>query len=159
MSPKEPQPRLTYEEALALIQGSTSEIDRGLRDRRILKIDGMLQSRTRCPVLSRDSLSLGELRPISNAHLEHILVLILNLIVSDSLQKDNVPVERLCDKLSNEHEIPRGISTQVMAWFGEFDNGKWKLEPQALVRELGLGLLRKNKVSARLRILKELSTY
>lgn len=88
----------------------------------------------------------GELRPISRAYLAQILELILNLLVSLSLPPSAVSVETLTSALADDHEVPRTVSTQVMAWFGEIRGGKWNMEVNDIVREVGLGLLRKHKV-------------
>jgi sister chromatid cohesion protein DCC1 len=55
------------------------------------------------------------------------------------------------DALAGEHEVPRGVSTQVLGWFGEVmregvGGGRWKMDVQSVVREVGLGILRNYKV-------------
>ena len=70
----------------------------------------------------------------------------LNLLVSLSLPPNAVSVEILTSVLADEHEVPRPVSTQVMAWFGEIRDGKWNLDVKEMVMEVGLGIIRNHKV-------------
>jgi len=87
-----------------------------------------------------------ELRPIAPSYLNTLLELMLNLLVSLSMQHRSAPVETLSAALVDGHEISRGISTQIMSWFGEIKDGKWKMDVNAVVREVGLGVLRNHRV-------------
>jgi sister chromatid cohesion protein DCC1 len=75
-----------------------------------------------------------------------VLELILNVLVALSLPHDAARVERLTTALSIDHDVPRHVSTQVMQWFGTIDGGKWVMDVAALVREVGLGILRNHQV-------------
>lgn len=88
----------------------------------------------------------GELRPISPYYLNTILESLLNHLVSSSLAHNSVPVEDLATALEDQYDIRRVISRQVMAWFGDIIDGEWSLDKTAVVREIGLGLLRPYKV-------------
>jgi sister chromatid cohesion protein DCC1 len=70
----------------------------------------------------------------------------LNLLVSLSMQHTSASVEALSAELAQGHEVSRAVSTQVMTWFGEIKDGKWKMDVNAVVREIGLGVLRNHKV-------------
>ncbi|KAF8974485.1 sister chromatid cohesion protein Dcc1 [Flammula alnicola] len=105
--------RFTYQDARAEIQASDAELDKGLKDRRILIIN-------------------NELRPIAPSYLNRLLELILNLLVSLSMKHTSVSVEELSSALADEHEVARGVSTQIMSWF-------------AVVKEVGLGILRNHR--------------
>ncbi|TFK43457.1 sister chromatid cohesion protein Dcc1 [Crucibulum laeve] len=118
--------RFTYEDARAEIQASDVELDCGLKDRRILNVN-------------------GELRPITPSYLNSLLELLLNLLVSLSLPHDAAPVEDISSVLADEHEVSRAVSTQVMSWFGEIYEGKWSMDVQAAMKEVGLGILRNHK--------------
>ncbi|PPR07045.1 hypothetical protein CVT26_005246 [Gymnopilus dilepis] len=118
--------RLTYSKAKEEIQASDAELDRGLKERRILIIN-------------------NELRPIAPNYLNHLLELILNLLVSLSMKHTSISVEELCNALSSDHDVPRTVSTQVMAWFGEISDGRWKMDVESVVKEVGLGILRNHK--------------
>ncbi|CAA7259838.1 unnamed protein product [Cyclocybe aegerita] len=118
--------RLTYEDALLQIQASPGELDAGLRERRILVIN-------------------NELRPMTPIYLTHLLELILNLLVSLSMKHTAAPVERLLSALADEHEVSRAVSIQVMYWFGQIKEGKWAMDVPAIVKELGLGILRNHR--------------
>ncbi|EFI27719.1 hypothetical protein CC1G_00363 [Coprinopsis cinerea okayama7 len=118
--------RFTYEQAQEEIQASDVELDSCLKQRRILVIN-------------------RELRPIAPAYLQNILELILNLLVSLSQPHSNASVEALTSSLSDDHEISRVVSTQVLAWFGEIHAGKWKMDVDEVIKELGLGILRNHK--------------
>ncbi|KAG5342545.1 hypothetical protein C0989_000673 [Termitomyces sp. Mn162] len=83
-----------------------------------------------------------ELRLIAPAYLDHLLELFLNGLVALSLSHESASVEALSSSLADDHEVPRSISTQVMSWFGEIEDGKWKMDVSALTKEVGLGILR-----------------
>ncbi|KII92104.1 hypothetical protein PLICRDRAFT_461184 [Plicaturopsis crispa FD-325 SS-3] len=118
--------RITYDDARAEIQASEDELARGIRERHILILN-------------------GELRPIAPDHLNTILELILNCLVALSLQHDAASVEDLTATLADEHEVPRTVSTQVMEWFGEIQQGLWKMDIRAVATQMGLGILRHHK--------------
>ncbi|KNZ81511.1 Sister chromatid cohesion protein DCC1 [Termitomyces sp. J132] len=115
--------KITYNDALHTIQASDMELDDGLKNRHILNIN-------------------GELRLIAPAYLDHLLELFLNGLVALSLSHESASVEALSSSLADDHEVPRSISTQVMSWFGEIEDGKWKMDVSALTKEVGLGILR-----------------
>ena len=89
---------------------------------------------------------LDELRPIAPAYLNRLLELMLNLLVSLSMKHTSVSVEALSTALADDHEVPRTVSAQVMSWFGELKDGLWKMDAEAVVREVGLGILRNHRV-------------
>ncbi|KAI9068334.1 hypothetical protein FKP32DRAFT_156883 [Trametes sanguinea] len=124
------RPRLTYEAARAMIQASDGELDKGLRDRRVLILK-------------------GELRPIAPSHLTTILELILTNLVSNSLSHSSAPVSTLVSSLEDEHDIRRDVARQVMAWFGSISKQAgtevWEMDADAVVREVGLGILRAHR--------------
>jgi sister chromatid cohesion protein DCC1 len=88
-----------------------------------------------------------ELRPIKPEYLNRLLELILNLLISLSMKYTSVSVEQLSSVLADGHEVPRAVSTQIMAWFGELKDGRWKMDVGSVVRELGLGILRNHRVN------------
>ena len=88
----------------------------------------------------------GYLRPIAPVHLDTILELLLNYLVSLSLSHDAASVEDLVSALVEAHDVPREVSSQVMGWFGQVDEGTWKMDVKAVVAEIGLGILRHHKV-------------
>ncbi|THH32287.1 hypothetical protein EUX98_g1901 [Antrodiella citrinella] len=118
--------KFTYDDARASLQASEMELDRGLRERRVLVLD-------------------GELRPIAPTHLTTVLELLLNYLVSLSLPHSAAPVTDLTLALEDDHEIKPKVTTQVMAWFGQVDDGLWSLNVNAVVKEIGLGILRAYK--------------
>ncbi|KAI0633715.1 sister chromatid cohesion protein Dcc1 [Trametes polyzona] len=122
--------RFTYEDARTKIQASDAELDRGLRDRRVLILK-------------------GELRPIAPSYLTTILELLLTNLVSLSLPYTDAPVTPLLVALEDEHDIRRDVARQVMTWFGKIEEGKvgqtWEMDADAVVREVGLGILRSHR--------------
>ncbi|KAF8165271.1 sister chromatid cohesion protein Dcc1 [Crassisporium funariophilum] len=120
-----PQERYTYQDARKDIQASDAELDMGLKARRILIIN-------------------NELRPIAPSYLTRLLELLLNLLVSLSMQHTSASVESLSSAFV-EHEVPRAVSTQIMVWFGEIKDGKWQMDVKAVVKEIGLGILRDHR--------------
>ncbi|KAG2132008.1 sister chromatid cohesion protein Dcc1 [Suillus bovinus] len=105
---------------------SDAEFFRGLKERRILVLE-------------------GQLRPIAPAHLSTILELLLNYLISLSLSHQAAAVEELVSVLADEHEIPRAVSNQVISWFGDVHEGLWKMDADAVIRELGVGILRHHR--------------
>lgn len=89
----------------------------------------------------------GYLRPIAPVHLNTILELLLNYLISLSLSHEAAPVDDLVSALADEHDIPREVSNQVMSWFGQVEDGTWKMDANAVVAEIGLGIIRHYKVS------------
>ncbi|KAH0827514.1 sister chromatid cohesion protein Dcc1 [Lanmaoa asiatica] len=120
-------PRYSYEQARGEIQASDSELKLGLKERRILVLGGSLP------------------RPIAPVHLSTILELLLNYLISLSLSHDAAPVDDLVSSLVDEHEVPREVSNQVMSWFGQVEEDTWKMDINAVVAEIGLGILRHYK--------------
>ncbi|KAF5387770.1 hypothetical protein D9615_000479 [Tricholomella constricta] len=118
--------KYTYYDALRNIQASDAELDRGLKDRHILNIN-------------------GELRPIAPSYLNRLLELILNGLTALSLSHESASVEILSSSLADEHEVPRVVSTQVMSWFGIIKDGRWKMEVNTFIKEVGLGVLRHHR--------------
>ncbi|KAI1791296.1 hypothetical protein LXA43DRAFT_435172 [Ganoderma leucocontextum] len=117
--------RFTYDDARALIQASDAELDKGF-------------------ATDACSSSKGELRPIAPSHLTTILELLLTSLVSLSLSHAAAPISALVSALEDDHDIRRVITRQVMYWFGRLDddNGTWEMDADAVVREVGLGILR-----------------
>lgn len=72
--------------------------------------------------------------------------MILNCLISHSLPHDRASVERLSSALVDDHEVPRLVSTQVMAWFGSINNGFWTMDVNGIVRQVGLSILRPHSV-------------
>lgn len=118
--------RLTLDEAREMLQASDAEISRGLKDRRVLILN-------------------GELRPIAPTYLLTILELLLNYLVSLSLPHQAASIDQLVNALEEEHEIKRTISMQVMEWFGGLDAGLWIMDVSLVMKEVGVGILRSLK--------------
>lgn len=117
--------KVTYAEARETLQASDIELDRGLRDRRVLILGGYL-------------------RRLAPSYLTTILELLLTNLVSLSLSHEAASVVELCSALDG-HDVSRDVCRQVMAWFGEVADGKWKVNVAAAVKEVGLGILRAYK--------------
>ncbi|KAI0093396.1 sister chromatid cohesion protein Dcc1 [Irpex rosettiformis] len=120
------KPRFTYDDARGILQASDFELEKCLKDRRILVLNGCL-------------------RPIAPSHLTTVLEILLNALVSLSLSHENAPVEDLAASLQEEHDINRDITRQVMQWFGEVADNLWKMDVEATVREVGIGILRAHR--------------
>ena len=92
--------------------------------------------------------SQGALRPLSPSYLHKILELLLMHLVSLSQSRSSASVLELCRSLEYEHEVRREVTLQVMRWFGEVDAADelWKMDVEKVVRQVGLGILRRHKV-------------
>lgn len=53
--------------------------------------------------------------------------------------------EELVSAMADEHEILREVSGQVISWFGLVKEGLWEMDVNAVVAEIGLGILRHYK--------------
>jgi sister chromatid cohesion protein DCC1 len=140
--------RFTYEDAQNEIEASDAELARGIRERRILSINGTFDVTCSIHRAPNTYIPPGQLRPIQPSYLITILELLLNYIVSFSLPPDEAPVEELIHALADQHEISRQVVTQVMSWFGDVQAGLWCVDVNAVLKEIGLGLLREHKVCA-----------
>jgi sister chromatid cohesion protein DCC1 len=92
-------------------------------------------------------LTTGELRPIAPGYLHQVLELLLNVLIALSLPHDAAPVDELVSTLANDHEVAHDVTKQVLSWFGEVDAGKWNMDVKSVVKEIGLNLLRRHRVS------------
>lgn len=60
---------------------------------------------------------------------------------------DWISLKDLADSLANDDSIPREVTEQVFNWFGKnLGEGKWKLEVQDVVKEIGKAVLSEGKV-------------
>ena len=62
------------------------------------------------------------------------------------MKHTSASVETLCSALAENHEVSRVVSTQIMSWFGEIKDGRWNMDIGAVVKEMGLGILRNYRV-------------
>ncbi|KAL5528520.1 DCC1 [Sanghuangporus sanghuang] len=108
------------------LQASDAELEAGLRDMRVLVLN-------------------GELRPMTPGYLNHVLELILNTLVSLSRSTDGAPVLDIIETIQSDHEISPDVSRQVMSWFGRIDSSlsteTWTMDVDAVVRQIGIGIL------------------
>lgn len=74
-----------------------------------------------------------------------MLELLLNCLVSQSLSHEAAPVTELVSSLADE-QISSQVAAQVVAWFGAVEDGRWKMDVDGVMREVGLGILRHHKV-------------
>lgn len=92
----------------------------------------------------------GELRPIAPSYLTTILEALLNTLVSHSLPHTDAPLTSLLVALEEDHEVRRDVTRQILGWFGRINEGElgstWEMDVAAVVREVGLGILRTYKV-------------
>lgn len=89
----------------------------------------------------------GCLRPMTPSYLSRVLELLLNQLVALSVPHSAAPIEDVLASLQDEHQIKREVAEQVMRWFGTIVAGEWSMEAEAVVKEVGLGVLRNHKVS------------
>ncbi|KAG8919857.1 hypothetical protein FRC01_001066 [Tulasnella sp. 417] len=120
--------RFTYNQVRGLVQASDAELERGLREKRVLQMDGYLQS-------------------LPPNELTKIISYILTLIPKHAWSPAAVPLAKLSSELLYEYEVPKTVTRQVCEWFGllEGDEGKekWLIDQQKVVTEVGLGVLQK----------------
>ena len=132
---------------MAEIQASEAELTKALKDRRILLINGsplIPKSLISCPEVIHP---VGTLRPIAASYLSAILELLLNSLVSLHQKHDSASVRVLADTLQDEHDIRLQVTKQVMGWFGDVDEHRWKMDVPSVLKQVGLGILRTYRVS------------
>ncbi|KAI0315138.1 sister chromatid cohesion protein Dcc1 [Amylostereum chailletii] len=122
--------RYTYEQAKSDMQASEQELEDAIKAKHILVMDGAL-------------------RPIAPSYLHTILELLLTYLVSLSQPHQSASVAELAGALEGEHEIRRDVVGQVMRWFGSVEGEgrreRWQMDVAAVVRQVGLGILRHYK--------------
>ncbi|KAG8864458.1 hypothetical protein FRB96_004961 [Tulasnella sp. 330] len=124
--PKKRQ-RFTYDQVRGLIQASDAELDRGLREKHILSVDGNLQA-------------------IPTHQLTQFLTYILNNLVSHHASRTaSIPLKELLDQLQDDHAIAPDVSRQICTWFGDMESGSWTMDVEGVVKEVGLGVLVENR--------------
>ncbi|KAG9014540.1 hypothetical protein FRB95_007221 [Tulasnella sp. JGI-2019a] len=116
--------RFSYAQVRGLVQASDKELDRGLRDKHILSVDGHLQS-------------------IPASQLTQFLTFILTILVSHHSSKTtDISLKDLTDQLQDDHAIAPDVSRQICGWFGDIQPGdKWTMDVEPVVKEVGLGVL------------------
>lgn len=93
----------------------------------------------------------GSLRPITSDYLSRVLELLLNYLVSLSMPHDAASVEDLLAALQDEHQVKREVTEQVMRWYGDINAGLWSVHVEAVLKQVGLGILSHYKVSQKTR--------
>lgn len=76
-----------------------------------------------------------------------MLELLLNALVALSQSHEAASVIELTSALEDDHEIKREVTSQVMSWFGDVILDKWKMDVNAVLKQVGLGILRAYRVS------------
>ncbi|KZT40801.1 hypothetical protein SISSUDRAFT_982864, partial [Sistotremastrum suecicum HHB10207 ss-3] len=120
--------KVTYDDLLADVQASDTELRNALKQSHILSIN-------------------SHLRPIAPAYLTHILVLVLNTLstISSQQTQGKVKIPDITEPLEFQHHIPREVTTQVLEWFGITTNGEWEMDKLEVVKAVGYGTLMKYK--------------
>ncbi|KAH8830482.1 hypothetical protein DL96DRAFT_1593118 [Flagelloscypha sp. PMI_526] len=121
-----PKREVSLDDVRSQIQASEDELLRGLKERRILNLNG----------------SIVYYVPIASEYLLTILETILNLLVSLGLDYKEATISQMCDDMADQHDIPQSISTQVLGWFGQLKDGKWSMDAPEVVRTIGLEILK-----------------
>ena len=128
------------------IQASEAELTKALKDRRILLINGSPSFQIRRYLCPEVNYFVGTLRPIAASYLSTILELLLNSLVSLQEKHNSASVRVLADTLQDEHDIRPQVTKQVMGWFGDADEHRWKMDVPSVLKQVGLGILRTYRV-------------
>lgn len=86
------------------------------------------------------------LRPIAGSYLSTILELLLNSLVSLQQSHDSASVKALADVLQDDHDIRPLVTRQVMGWFGNVSEDRWKMDVPSVLKQVGMGILRAYRV-------------
>lgn len=122
--------RVTFEELRNVVQASDAELEDGLRKARVLNLGGTL-------------------RPLPLASLNEILVTTLLTIASTGLPRppNPIPLDRLMQNLEDEFQVDSAIVEHIVDWYGTIagtgKDRKWEADMEAIVGEIGVGLLRR----------------
>ncbi|WVQ85058.1 hypothetical protein IAT38_007222 [Cryptococcus sp. DSM 104549] len=114
----------TREQLRSVVQASEAELEKGLRERNVVEVDGRMLL----------------LPPPQLKELLTILLSLLAIFGSHKTGKPIAPRREIIEGLE-DHEVPSSLATAVMELFGELDDEKWTADAQAMVREVGRGLL------------------
>jgi len=67
-------------------------------------------------------------------------------LVSLQEKYDSASVRILADTLQDEHDIRPQVTKQVMGWFGDVDEHRWRMDVPPVLKQVGLGILRTYRV-------------
>ncbi|WVF69001.1 hypothetical protein IAT40_003775 [Kwoniella sp. CBS 6097] len=133
----------TREQLASVIQASEAELERGLKERNVVEVEGRMLFLPPKP-------------------LKELLTLLLSLLTihhTSPSTPDVAPSKTIIDALKDEHDVPSSLCRPVLSLFGrlssadksvneqaaqaaeEVDAEVWKADVEAMVRQVGNGLL------------------
>ncbi|WWD18653.1 hypothetical protein CI109_103106 [Kwoniella shandongensis] len=107
----------------SVIQASEGELERGLKERCVVEVDGRMLLLPPAPL--KDLLT--------------ILLSLLTIHYTTSLTTS--PIAPIVESLEEDHDIPLSLSQAVLNLFGTIEGETWEADAKGLVREVGRGLL------------------
>ena len=119
----------------SVVQASEGELERGLRERNVVEIDGMS--------FIAIELMIGRMLLLPVKKLVPLLNLALTLLTIHSSTTKGVttsPVEPMLDGLA-EHDLPKDLGRAVLDLFGSITEDVWEADTTRMVTEVGKGLL------------------
>jgi sister chromatid cohesion protein DCC1 len=125
---------VTLEELRNTIQASDAELEVGLRNAKVLNLN-------------------GKLRPLPASSLADILVTALLTIASRGLPRPPrpIPLRELTTHLEDDFQVAPAVMEQVAGWYGvvsgEGKGQMWEADVKAIVADIGIGMLRRSNVS------------
>ncbi|OCF57049.1 sister chromatid cohesion protein DCC1 [Kwoniella mangroviensis CBS 10435] len=121
----------TRDQLSSVIQCSEEELDKGLKERNVIEVNGKM------------------LLPPPK-ELKELLSIMLSLLTIHSLDPTNSTIalsQPMLEALQDDHEVDPSITKEVLTLFGELvkEDGKeeemWKADIKRIIREIGKGLL------------------
>lgn len=137
--------RWTRNQLESVIQASSQELERGLKERNVIEVDGA------SPVSdqSSDADTSGHMTLLPSTSLKPLLNLLLTLLTVHSTETDlgadqpaaHAPRDRIEDALAEDHDVPRAIAAGVLDLFGTTLGSEWVCDIRRAVKEIGRGIL------------------
>ncbi|WVW84891.1 hypothetical protein I302_106926 [Kwoniella bestiolae CBS 10118] len=122
--------RWTKEQLGSVIQCSEEELERGLRERNVVEVE-------------------GKMLLLPPKELKELLSIVLSLLTIHSIDPSNpntAPSRAVINALEDDHEVDESVSAEVLKLFGEISQADvegevWKADTKRIIREVGNGLL------------------
>ena len=119
----------------SVVQASEGELERGLRERNVVEIDGMSFIAIELMICRMLLLPVKKLVPLLN-----LTLTLLTIHSSTTKGNTTAPVEPMLDGLA-EHDLPKDLGRAVLDLFGSMTEDVWEADTTRMVTEVGKGLL------------------
>ncbi|KAK8858758.1 hypothetical protein IAR55_002987 [Kwoniella newhampshirensis] len=107
----------------SVVQASEGELERGLRERCVVEVDGRMLL-------------------LPPALLKELLTILLSLLtIHSTTSATTCPTAPIIESLEEDHDLPPPLTREVLNLFGVVEGEQWEADVKGIVREVGRGLL------------------